>query len=224
MWLPQGQKIRYNKWRQFDRILSDGKKEKRYIREIVFGKRDSIQYWQVTTDIEALPENSTWYLMSKIPGVKYKEIGNLYGYRNWVEYGLKQSKNELGWADFRVTDYDQIKKWWEIVMSAYLMVSLHSRVMTSTNNRETDQPTDPVVQKFQEHDWWDSGLGWKNILNNLRLIIQPFIFFNLIKPWLKIFPIPHLSIGFSTLIAIMNRLRGALPDFWGSEDFLFSSA
>jgi len=30
--------------------------------------------------------------MTKIPGVKYKDIGNLYGYRNWVEYGLKQSK------------------------------------------------------------------------------------------------------------------------------------
>jgi SRSO17 transposase len=32
--------------------------------------------------------------------IKYKEVGNLYGIRNWVEYGLKQSKNELGWADF----------------------------------------------------------------------------------------------------------------------------
>jgi len=74
--------------------------KKRYIREIVFGKRRPIQYWQVTTDPETLPQNSTWYLMTKIPGVKYKDIGNLYGYRNWVEYGLKQSKNELGWADF----------------------------------------------------------------------------------------------------------------------------
>ncbi len=28
----------------------------------------------------------------------------------WIEYGLKQSKNELGWADFRVTHYPQIEK------------------------------------------------------------------------------------------------------------------
>jgi len=70
--------------------------------------------------------DSTWYVMSYIPGVKYQEIGNLFGIRTWVEYGLKQSKNELGWADFRVTSYTQIEKWWEIVMSAYLMVSLHS--------------------------------------------------------------------------------------------------
>ncbi len=46
--------------------------------------------------------------MTKVPGIKYKQVGNLYGLRNWVEYGLKQSKNEQGKADFRVTDYSQI--------------------------------------------------------------------------------------------------------------------
>jgi len=49
--------------------------------------------------------------------------------RNWVEYGLKQSKNELGWADFRMTSYAQIERWWEIVMSAYLLVSLHTNLL-----------------------------------------------------------------------------------------------
>ncbi len=42
--------------------------------------------------------------MSNIPGVKYNEVGNLYGLRTWLEYGLKQSKNELGWAEVRVTN------------------------------------------------------------------------------------------------------------------------
>jgi len=46
-----------------------------------------------------------------------------------VEYGLKQSKNELGWADFRMTSYAQIERWWEIVMSAYLLVSLHTSLL-----------------------------------------------------------------------------------------------
>ena len=44
-------------------------------------------------------------------------IGNLYGLRTWVEYGFKQCKNELGWADFRVTYYEQIERWWEMVVS-----------------------------------------------------------------------------------------------------------
>jgi hypothetical protein len=39
-----------------------------------------------------------------------------------------------------------------------------------------------------------------------------------------VFPISHLSIGFLTLIALMNRMRGAIPDTSYSEDFLFSSA
>ena len=80
------------------------------------------------------------------------------------------------------------------------------------------------MEKFREHEWWDFGQGWKNLLNNLRLVIQPFIFFNLIKPWLIVFPISHLSMGFSTLIALMNRMRGAIPNTSDSEDFLFSSA
>jgi len=88
VWLPQGEKVRYNQWRP-NRIFSDGKQEKRYIREIVFGKRRPIQYWQVTTDPETLPQNSTWYLMTKIPGVKYKDIGNLY-----TETGLSTDSNK----------------------------------------------------------------------------------------------------------------------------------
>jgi len=35
--------------------------------------------------------------MSRYPDITSREVGNFYGLR--VEYGLKQSKNELGWAD-----------------------------------------------------------------------------------------------------------------------------
>lgn len=196
IWLPKGQKVRANKWRKFERVFSDESTEVRYIREIIFGKRRQQQFWQITTDIETLPDNSTWYVMTYIPGVKYKEIGNLFGIRTWIEYGLKQSKNELGWADFRVTNYSQIEKWWEIVMSAYLMVSVHSDRL--------NQSLSSIPDKFIEHELWDFKKGWKNLLNNLHLIIQPFIYFNLIKRWLKVFPIPQLSWGFPRLISLMN--------------------
>lgn len=59
----------------------------------------------------------------------------------------------------RVTDYSQISKWWEIVMSAYLMVSLHSQALNNTSPQGVNQSTDPVVAKFKEHDWWDKGQG-----------------------------------------------------------------
>jgi len=84
--------------------------------------------------------------------------------------------------------------------------------------------TEPVVSKFRDYQWWDFGQGWKNLLNNLRLVMQPYQIFNWLKPWLIVFPITHLSIGFLTLIALMNRRRGAIPENTESEDFLFSSA
>lgn len=114
VWLPKGQRVRQNRWRKFHRIFSDGTQEIRFIREIVFGKKGYRRYWEVTTDPETLPNNSTWYVMTEIPEISYKDVGNLYGCRNWVEYALNQSKNELGWADFRLSRYESIEKWWEL--------------------------------------------------------------------------------------------------------------
>ncbi len=109
-------------------------------------------------------------------------------------------------------------------MSAYVMVSLHSRALNNTSPQDVNQSTDPVVAKFKEHDWWNKGQGWTNLINNLRLVIQPFILFNLMKPWLIVFPTSYLSTGFSTLTALMNRLRGAIPNTQESKKFLFPSA
>lgn len=73
-------------------------------------------------------------------------LGNLYGFRNWVEYAFKQSKNELGWADFRLTNSLQIEKWWELVMSAYLMVSLQAqaRQLQFSDNQPRDNSQEPA--------------------------------------------------------------------------------
>ena len=75
-------------------------------------------------------------------------------------------------------------------------------------------PIENCWSKIKEYlrSQWNLGQGWKNILNNLRLILQPYQFFNSIKLWLEVFPIPRLSIGFSILITLMNHLDGAIPD------------
>jgi hypothetical protein len=36
-----------------------------------------LRYWEITTDIETIPENSTWYVMTQIPEVLAKEVENL---------------------------------------------------------------------------------------------------------------------------------------------------
>lgn len=94
------------------------------MQQVIYGKRYHKRYWLLTTDLETLPDNSTTFVMVSAPELKLEEISNSYGFRTWIEYGFKQAKDALGWADFRVTHYEQIEKWWELVMSAFLMVSL----------------------------------------------------------------------------------------------------
>ena len=65
--------------------------------------------------------------------------------------------------------------------------------------------------RFSEHAWWDTGQGWKNILNNLRLILQPYVYYCLLLPWLLVFDIPGLRAGFLQLTGIMNSFHAALP-------------
>ena len=223
MWLPPGQRVKCNKWREFERVFSTGKTEKRYIREIIFGKKREIRYWQVTKNKETLPKNSTWYIMTKVPKIKYQEVGNLYGIRNWVEYGLKQSKNELGWADFRVTEYSRIERWWSIVMSAYLMVSLQSEQLNEPKELKLDLGT-AAKEEIKKHPWWDQGKGWKNILNNLRLFIQPWCYFNLLKPWFIIGFSSQIIRLFCRLFFQLNRLINSLSEKIFSHNFYLSSA
>jgi hypothetical protein len=165
--------------------------------EVIFGRRRKKQYWILTTGPETLPENSTSYVMVCAPVVKLTEIGDSYGFRTWIAYGLKQAKDALGWADFRVTHYDQIQKGWELVMSAFLIVSLFADAFNDFC---------PIThQKFTEHRWWDNQKGWKNLLNNVRLIIQPLICFNWFNRWLEVYAIPSLQIEFEQLIEKMNQ-------------------
>ena len=216
VWLPKEAIVRANKWREFEHIRWDGKKETRYIREIIYGKRRKIQYWEITRDKENIKPENIWFVMTEIPQLKYKQVGEIYGVRMWIEYGFKQSKSELGWADFRVTHYEQIQKWWELIMSAYLMICLHSKSFNSA--------VAPISETFQEHELWDSGKGGKSLLNNIQLILQPYIYFNLILKWLKIFPIPQLTLGFPRLIAKINEIDYLhyLVYLW--DDFCYSSA
>jgi hypothetical protein len=61
-------------------------------------------------------------------------------------------------------------------------------------------------------------------LNNLRLMLQPLISFNLIQQWLKVFPIPQLSTGLARLRALMNFYPNPFSHLMNEGEFLFSSS
>ncbi|MBP0019385.1 MAG: IS701 family transposase [Cyanobacteria bacterium SBLK] len=196
VWLPHGARVRANRWRKFERIMSDEKKEIRYVREIIFGKRGRRTYWEITTDTETLPDNSTSFVMSNIPDLKYNNIGNIYGERTWIEYGFRQCKSELGWADFRLTHYPHIERWWEIICSAYLLITLMTSPFSSSSSEPLTPSSEILIQFCYQHPHWDKNNNWKSQLNNLHLLLLPWLCFNLILSWLEVFPIPQLSLGF----------------------------
>ena len=213
VWLPKGQRVRHTNWHPFERVFSNGEQQTRYIQEIIFGWRRDIRFYLITTDPKTLPKESTWYIMTNLEGKIQQTVGNTYGLRTWIEYGFKHAKNELGWADYRVTDYASIERWWELVFCAYSLVSFQCPALqTSQEESESPEAHEPaLVDRFAEHRWWDTGHGWKNTLNNLRLILQPYVCSCLILPWLLVFDIPQLRIGFAEITGIMNMFHAALP-------------
>lgn len=211
VWMASHEKVRANKWCEFERIFSNETSEMRYIREIIFGKRSSRTYWEITTDPQTMPDSSTSFVMTNLTVTRNqikKTLGNLYGLRTWVEYGFRQCKQELGWTDYRFTQFPVIEKWWEIIMSAYLMVSLNTQPFLSL--QLSDRANKETVNRQNSsfiHSQWNYQNGWKNILNNLRLVIQPTLLLCLLSPWLDIFPNSSLCLGFHDLINAIDQFQ-----------------
>jgi SRSO17 transposase len=209
VWLRKDEHVRCNRWKEFDRIFSNGDQEIRYIREVIYGRRRAIRYYQISTDKENLPADSTWNIMTNLSGKIEKVVGNYFGDRTWVEYGFRQVKSELGWCDYKLTDYGAIEKWWEMVCSAYLMISLQTEVMKPHEESE-DREKVENQSIISQHKWWCKGEGWKDILNNMRLLIQPFICCSLLLTWLRVVDVPMLQASLVSLIEKLNGFGGFL--------------
>ncbi|MBD2261257.1 hypothetical protein [Pseudanabaena sp. FACHB-2040] len=78
--------MRYNRWRAFERPLAHRPPQTRFIREIVFGQRRSIRYFQITKGTEQ--DADSWYIMTDLPS-DILRLPLLYSLRNWIEYGFK---------------------------------------------------------------------------------------------------------------------------------------
>jgi hypothetical protein len=123
----------------------------------------------------------------------------------WIEYGFKQVKHELGWHDYRLTDYNSIERWWEVVFSAYLLVSLHAEQFKHhQKHTSTTISAAPQLLPFSQHLHWEAGTTWKSALNNLRLLLQPYWCWGWLEVWLQIFPVPGLRRGLHQLMNWMD--------------------
>ncbi len=101
VWLPASQSVKALRWCKFERKFTNQKLETRYIREIGYGKRRAIRNFEITTDPETMPENSTSFVMTNLQGKLKKTLGDLYGLRTWAacfwtEYLPRKSLVEYG--------------------------------------------------------------------------------------------------------------------------------
>lgn len=112
VWLAPGQLGRYNGWKAYQQQLSHRYPESRFIREIIFGKRQLLRYYQITKgDTPEATGDNSWYIMTNLKGNIQLKVAQFYSLRNWIEYGFKQVKNELVWAAYRLTNYPIIERW-----------------------------------------------------------------------------------------------------------------
>jgi hypothetical protein len=108
-------------------------------------------------------------------------------------------------------------------MSAYLMVSLQSEQLNGAKEANLDLEK-PAKEEIKNPPWWDEGKEGKNILNNLRLLLQPLCYFNLLKPWLIIgFSLQIIRL-FCRLFFQLNQLINSLLEKIFPHNFYFSSA
>ena len=110
-----------------------------------------------------------------------------------------------------MTDYTSIERWWELVMSAYTLVSLQT--LADETARAKGTPANAATP-LHTHPAWDTGSGWKHHLNNLRLLLQPHVSACLLLPWLPLVPHAHaaaIQSGFAALASLVNTFRLALP-------------
>src|SRR5262249_38700093 len=145
-------------------------------------------FFQITTDPQTLPPETTWDLMTNLPGKIESTVGNTFGLRTWIEYGFQHAKDDLGWADYRVTDYAAIARWWELVMRAYTLVSLQSANVAALGHVAAPPAH---AAPLAAHPAWDTRSGWEHHLHNLHLLLQPYVGTCLLLPWLGLAPPPH---------------------------------
>ena len=104
-----------------------------------------------TTDRDALPALSTWYLSTNLPRAEapLAEVVRLYGLRVWVEEGYKRVKGELGWADFQVRSDRAIRRHWALVCCAFSFCWAHEARYAAPHILPTvsDAPAAPAASE-----------------------------------------------------------------------------
>ncbi|ARV59278.1 hypothetical protein BZZ01_12155 [Nostocales cyanobacterium HT-58-2] len=167
-----------NCWQAYQQKISHCQSETRFIREIAFSQRRLLRCYQISkSSLSNQNGNENWYIMTNLPNNIQFIISHFYNIINWIEYGFKQVKNKLGWADFRLTDYASIERWWELVFSAYLLMTIQMTYFQfkSQNAQQYTEEYSSFMTSDNQDPNLEIGISWNSALKNLRLILKPYL-------------------------------------------------
>jgi SRSO17 transposase len=122
-------------WQPVERTFRDGHAERWWALEVnvgPYGPQRRQRAVIATTDPTALPEPTTWYLVTNLPApdaappvttalapADLTEVVRLYGLRTWVEQSYKQVKGTLGWRAYQVRTDRAMRRHWALVCCAF---------------------------------------------------------------------------------------------------------
>lgn len=169
---------RPGRWRRITRRYRDGHTQTWWATELTLGRygpRRAHRLIVASSDPQALPATSTWYLATNLPRRQHRdghqpanltEIVRLYGLRGWIEQDYKQVKHELGWADFQVRSGRAIQRHWALVNIAFCFAWLQPDPAATPTS--TDDPPTTAVQTSRP----DRGT-WPERLRQIRAYLTP---------------------------------------------------
>jgi SRSO17 transposase len=147
------------RWMKLERRFRDGHRETWWALEVAAGPYGPAKVQRVvvaTTDPKALPERTTWYLVTNLPApgaervkghplapADLAELVRLFGLRVWVEESYKQVKYALGWGEYQVRSDRAIRRHWVLVWCAFSFCWLHQRD-TAAASTDHAQPVEPA--------------------------------------------------------------------------------
>ncbi len=79
---PKDNKYATTALHAYDQPLASRPQERRYIREIIFGKRCAVRYYQITKGSTDNPDKAdSWFIMTNLPGDMILSVGSQYTLR-----------------------------------------------------------------------------------------------------------------------------------------------
>jgi SRSO17 transposase len=149
--------------------------------EIVAGPygRDKVERAVATTTApQALPDATTWYLITNLPAptelppteqqcapASLEEVLRLYGLRMWVEQSDKQIKQALGWSQYQVRSDRAIRRHWQLVCCAFSFCWYHASRPAGSTAEELER-TEPEILLVTPVPALGVGTGKKNQRGN----------------------------------------------------------